>query len=80
MDGAIVPEVTASAHGDPSTSRCDIDAGTGAGPGLEGSRTVAPGTPVRISVPGRGPRASPLLSLIGCWESAGDDGTAGDRG
>ena len=22
----------------------------------------------------------PRLSLIGCWESAGDDGTAGDRG
>ena len=33
----------------------------GALAGLEGSRTVASSTPVRISVPGRGPRASPFV-------------------
>src|SRR6266498_4359311 len=40
------------------------------GPDLEGSRTVASSTPVRISVPDRGPRASRHL------DPCGDEGTA----
>jgi hypothetical protein len=34
------------------------------GPDLEGSRTVASSTPVRISVPDRGPRAARYLSPV----------------